>query len=207
MHRIYQTMCGLAVAIASLVVSPSARADEPQQQDQSANAQNAQSKRMLTKQSNVTATVDKVDQDKRMLTLRLDDGTTTTVHVPSSVQMPNIQQGDKIKVDYFEALAVRWKRSGAGGGGGENEISAKGADKLPSAMMAETEKESAEITKIDKANHKVTVKLSDGRMETIDVKDPQMQADLAKAKEGDHVDVTFTHGEAIKVEKGEKAQK
>jgi hypothetical protein len=103
----------------------------------------------------------------------------------------------------MESMALSWRRTGPGVSG-EATMIGKGAGNLPSAMMARTVKESVDITKIDKANHKVTVKMPDGQTETIDVKDPALLADLAKAHEGDHLDVTFTRAEAMSIQKESK---
>jgi hypothetical protein len=207
MNRITKFTCALAVA--STMVGPVASADEPQQQDQMPQREkmpqrdsdmNAD-KPMLTKMVNITATVDKVDQDKRMLSLKMDDGSMMMVHVPDGVKrFSEIKDGDKVKLDFYESLALAWKRSGLGVTG-EATMIGKGKGKLPSGMMASVTKESVEITKVDKAANQITVKMPDGKSQVLDVKDPALKADLSKAKEGDHLELTFTQAEALAVEK------
>jgi hypothetical protein len=197
MHLITKTMC--ACALAGAIAIPSARADN-QSSDPEPSAKSGM-KAQLTKHTNKMATVDKIDTDNRMLTLKMDDGTTKDVHVPEAVQLSDIKQGDHIKFDYFESTALSWRRSGPGAGSGESTIVGKAGN---TAMIGKTVKESVEITKIDKAHNKVTVKMPSGETETIEVKDPELIADLQKAHEGDKLDATFTRSELISLQKASK---
>ena len=82
-----------------------------------------------------TATIEAVDAAKRLVTLRLEDGTSTTIKVSDAVQnLPQVKPGDKVTVSYYQALAVEVKKPGEGVKGVETEVNSVKAP--PGSMPA-----------------------------------------------------------------------
>src|SRR5512145_1370929 len=72
-----------------------------------------------------TATVESIDQASRLVTLRLEDGSGTTVKVSDEVRnLPQVKTGDQVVVSYYEAIAAEVKKPGEGVQGVEADVSA-----------------------------------------------------------------------------------
>jgi len=192
MKQTRRLFCVLAIAVASWFTAAPAGADQPPPQ--------APTKVMAEKLS-TTATAEKVDAQKRRLTLRGADGNEFTVEVPESVKLDQIQKGDRVKIDYYEAVAISLKKGepGAQPRAGETAIVESNAGTLPSGMMAHQITATVEVVKVDRAHNKVVVRRPDGATDTIHVSDPAMQADLANLHEGDRLQATYTQAAAITV--------
>lgn len=192
MKRIKAVFCVLALAVASQFIASPASADQASPE--------GPTKTMAEKLS-ATAMVVKVDTQKRHLTLRGDDGNEFTVEVPESVKLDQIQKGDRIKIDYYEAVGISLKKRAAGAQprAGEMAIVERNAGTLPSGMIAHEITTTVEVVKVDRAHDKVIVKRPDGATDTIHVTDPAMQADLANLHQGDQIQATYTEAAAITV--------
>ena len=59
------------------------------------------------------ATVTSIDLDKRLVTLKADNGNQTTVEVsPDVTNLPQVKAGDKVVVDYYQGLAAQFRKKG-----------------------------------------------------------------------------------------------
>ncbi len=177
-------------------------------QQQPAQPQPSEQAVTVGKKLTATATVDKVDLKGRHLTLKTERGKTFTIEVPDSVKrLDEIKPGDRITVDYYESVGVSLKKAegSAQPGAGETTVTERRAGKLPSGAVAHTVTATVEVMAIDRANNKVMVKRPNGDIDTIDVTDPAMQADLANLKEGDRIQATYTEAAAISVQRSSKA--
>lgn len=217
MNRTKNILCAMTFGVASLLATGLALADTPQTGEKSPDKSaeksaggNDMSKSMsMMEKKSAEATVVRVDTAKRHLVLQGDNGQEFTVNVPQSVKRLNeIKAGDKIKVDYFESMALSLEPPGAGGATGmkSKTMTERTAGKLPGGTIAHQETGTVEIVKIDKSDNKLTVKRPNGDMDVIDVKDPALQSHLDQLKEGDKVKASYTEAAVINIERPNQNQ-
>lgn len=146
-----------------------------------------------------SATVTGINVPNRKVSLRMENGSRTTVKCGRDVvNFGQIKVGDVVKVTLIDELAVYL------GGGESMGASTTGAVALapvgakPGTVMAETVKVTAKITALNAKSRSVTLKFSDGTSKTIKV---GKDVNLAKANVGDTVTVRHTEAMALLVEK------
>jgi hypothetical protein len=154
-----------------------------------------------TKRITATATVVKVDAEKRHLMLRSEDGTEFTVEAPRSINLDRIHEGNKVKVDYYEAMGLSLKKPepGAQPRADETTITRRNAGALPGGTVTHRVTATVEVVRVDAAGNRLTVKRPDGTVDTINVTEPAMRAQLGNVHEGDRIQLTYTEAAAIKV--------
>jgi Cu/Ag efflux protein CusF len=175
--------------------------DTSQPKDQS-QAKAAGPTEVMAEKMSATATVTKINTAKRQLMLKDDQGKQFELDVPEKVSgFDQIKKGDKVSVDYYSSVALSLKKSGAGAGAssGMTSTEEKVPGPLPGGVVARTVHSTVEVMKVDKADNKITVKTASGDVDTIDVKDSAMQADLDKIKKGDKIKASYTEAVAISV--------
>jgi hypothetical protein len=147
----------------------------------------------------VTAIVEKIDREQRVVTLRTADGEKTILHVGDEVRnLAQVEVGDEVAVGYMESFAIEVNK-GAGELGvvaGEEVVRAAPGER-PMAATAETVRVTARIVEIDRENDEITLEGKEGRRVTIDVRDPKHYEAIAV---GDLVDLTYTTAVAVVVE-------
>jgi hypothetical protein len=198
--RFVPLACALALAACSAEASkptppPAAPAAAPE----------AKPAPMAARAVTATAKVAKVDQKKRMVTLKGADGKTKTIHVgPEVKNLPQVKAGDTVVVTYYESIALAVKKKGEAEVGVTSASDTTTAEegKMPAAVTATTTTITAKITAIDTENQTVTVKGPRGNSVTVKAQDP---ANLAKLKKGDLVQLTYTEAVAVSVERQAKA--
>ena len=149
----------------------------------------------------LSAVVDKVDLEKRKVTLTLDDGKTKTYKVDKSARnLDQVQTGDHLTISCTEELIVTV--NGFGGGAtsaasiGAVSVAPKGSK--PGAVMVETTAISGKILAIDNEKRKVTFEDPDGKKKTVKVR---KGVDISKLTVGDSVDAVLTDSVVIDVKK------
>jgi hypothetical protein len=151
-----------------------------------------------------TATVEAIDLQKRVVTLKGPEGNVFDVTVGKEARnLPQVKVGDLVKVKYYESIALRLVKPGEGVAGiQETEVlgRAKKGEK-PGGLTASEVTLTATITAIDKKKHMVTLKGPKGKSVTVKAENPK---NLAKVKVGDEVEVTYTEALAISVEEAKK---
>ena len=148
----------------------------------------------------VTATVEKVDLEKRKVTLVMEDGKKKTYKVDKSVRnLDQVAVGDHLNLSYTEELVVMVGKSnetpGAAGVGAVS-VAPKGAK--PGAVMVDTIAESGKILKVDAEKHRVTLEEPDGKKKNIKV---GKKVDLTKLKVGDTIDAAMTESLVVEIVK------
>ena len=149
-----------------------------------------------------TATVTKINQTTREVTIKTEDGQEHSFVASKDVKnLAQIKKGDIITATYTEELAYEVKKHGAPGvKTTEGVVTAKpGAQ--PGAAMAQQTTVTVTITAIDPTIPTVTFMGPKGNTKTIKVRDPQR---LNGVKVGDMVDITYTESLAIKVDPAPK---
>ena len=151
----------------------------------------------------VTATVVKVDQKTREVTLKGEDGKEFSFVAGEDVKnLAQVKPGDKVTATYAEALAYEVKKGGemvgpaTVVGGGAAEPGAR-----PAAGVARQTTVTVMITAIDPKAPSVTFKGPQGNTRTIKVQHPEK---LEGVSVGDTVQLTFTEAFGIKVEPAPK---
>jgi len=151
----------------------------------------------------VTATVVKVDQKSREVTLKGEDGKEFSFVAGEDVKnLAQVKPGDTVTATYAEALAYEVKKGGemvgpaTVVGGGAAEPGAR-----PAAGVARQTTVTVMITAIDPKAPSVTFKGPQGNTRTIKVMHPEK---LEGVSVGDTVQLTFTEAFGIKVEPAPK---
>ena len=153
-----------------------------------------------------TATVEAVDQKKRIVTLKNAEGKTLTVQVgKEAVNFNQIKKGDQVRATMAEEVAVSVDKSGAPAASEELRfvsVAPKGAK--PGIMVVDSKTVTGKIQSIDAQKRTVTLAGGDG-VEPRTVKVAQ-DVDLAKLMAGDDVSARVTGAMAIVVEKPQQPQ-
>ena len=151
----------------------------------------------------VTATVVKVDQETREVTLKAEDGEEFSFVASEDVRnLAQMKPGDVVTATYAEALAYEVKKGGTVVGpatvvgGAAAELGAR-----PAGGIARQTTATVIITAIDPKAPSVTFKGPQGNTRTITVQHPEK---LKGVSVGDTVELTFTEAFAIKVEAASK---
>jgi hypothetical protein len=149
-----------------------------------------------------TATIEAVDAASRLVTIRLEDGTSTTIKVSDAVQnLPQVKPGDKVTVSYYQALAAEVKKPGEGVKGVETEVNSVKAPpgSMPAAGAGVLIRTTVVIDSVDMQFKTVTFKNADGLLRTVAVQTPQGEEFIKGLKKGDNVEIAYTEALAVEV--------
>ena len=194
MKRAQRILSLLGMAFATVAMAGVASADQ-------------QPTQKVAEKLSTTATVEKVDANKRELSLKDDQGNNLMVQVPEGVtRFDAIKKGDKIDLDYYQSVALSLKKPGQAPSVSETTIAGRPAGNQPGATIGRKITASVEVMKVDPAQNKVTVKGPSGAMDTINVSDPGMQAKLGMLKKGDRIQASYTEALAASVMPKQKEQ-
>jgi hypothetical protein len=145
------------------------------------------------------ATVEAVNMQRRLVTLRNADGKSFTVYVgKEAINLPQVRVGDTVSVEYEEALAIRMAEPGEVRDETSLEVGRVAPGSKPEGVETIETTVTAKIEGIDKINETVTLRLPDGDVRIVKVQDP---ANLKKVKVGDTIVITYTEALAISVKK------
>lgn len=148
----------------------------------------------------VYATVEKVDQKKRIVTVIGFDGAKQVIEAGPEVRnLAQVKKGDQIILTYlqsvaFEVIAPGDKRSEATAaeGTGRAEVGEK-----PGAMDLRMVTVVADVVKLDRKNSTATLRGPEGETTVVDIKSPAV---FDRVKVGDRVEITMTAALAIDVQ-------
>ena len=151
----------------------------------------------------ITATVTKIDQATREVTLKAEDGEEYTFVASDEVKnLAQVEPGDVLTVVYAEALAYEVKKGGSAVSpettvaGGRAEPGTK-----PAGIIGQQTTVTVTITAIDPTIPTVTFTGPAGNTKTIKVMRPEK---LEGVSVGDTVEITYTEALAIKVDEAPK---
>jgi len=148
----------------------------------------------------ISGVVEKVDLEKRKVTLTLDDGKHKTFKVDkSAINLDQVQVGDHVKASLTEELVVTVNKSGEAPAAANLEavkLAPRGVK--PSGVIVETTAVSGKILAIDSAKRKITFEDPDGKKKTVKVR---KGVDISGLAVGESVDAVLTESVAIKVTK------
>ena len=157
----------------------------------------------------LTAKVVAIDLKESEVTLKGPQGNEVTLTVGKEVKrLDEVKVGDLVRVEYYVSVAAELRKPTAEEKKYQIQvIEAAGKapqSDAPAAAGARGFKVVTTIEAIDRAAQTVTVKGPRGRMLTARVANP---ANLAKAKLGDNIVITYTEALAVSLEKAEKKSK
>ena len=184
------SMGGMAVAQEKVTAEKNAQAKKP-----------SVTKERTTK---VTATVDAIDLEKRIVTLKGPKGNLFDVKVAEQAKnLPQVKVGDLVTVEYYESLAVNVFKKGEAPrteGAAEGVLTAKPGEK-PGGVAVSQVTVTATVEALDKKKQTATLKGSEGKSVTVKVKDPK---NMKNVKVGDEVVITYSEILAISVKPAKK---
>jgi len=142
-----------------------------------------------------------IDRVDRNVTIQGPDGNVVTVEVSHAARnFDQIEIGNQVKVEYYEAVAMYVGKEGAKPEAVAGLITARAPEgEKPASVAVETVDVSATVQAIDKKKRTVTLKGPDGKLVTAKVDKSVEGFDTLKV--GDSIHVRFTEAIAISVEK------
>jgi len=148
----------------------------------------------------VQATVEKVNLDKRKVTIKGFDGTTETINVGDEVRnLPQVKKGDVVVVTYYQSVAFEVLKKGderPAAAAVEGVGRAKEGEK-PGAVGASVVTVVADVVKLDREGRSATLRGPEGNLFSVDVQNPD---NFDKVKVGDKVEITLTEAVAVDVQ-------
>ncbi len=167
--------------------------------DQHSGAKNAKPGRLEASITNLDATVEAIDHEKRQVTLKGPKGNTVTIDVDEDVKnLPQVEVGDMVTVQYLESVAIQVYAADevkAGKVSAAAVATAKPGEK-PAAIAIEETIVVMTIEAIDLENELVTLKNAKGEAKTVKPQEPE---NLKKVEVGDKVMITYTEAMGIAV--------
>jgi hypothetical protein len=155
----------------------------------------------LSESQKAVATVETVDQAMRVVTLRAADGKTMTVQAGPEVRnLAQVRPGDRVVVEYREALLAELVKKGTGTAD-VGVVAARAAPgERPGAAAVDFVRFPVTVFDVDRAQNVIEVTGPRGFNRRIKVSDPKAQQFIRGLKKGDEVEVTFSEAMAISVE-------
>jgi hypothetical protein len=150
------------------------------------------------------ATVEKIDKEKREVTLKREDGTMVTIKAPETVRNFNqIKVGDIVTAKYTQSIALAVRKSNEPPSAtGREAISRAPLGEKPGVQRTATMQINATIEKINREKRELTLMGPEGNTKTVKVAEDIKRFD--ELKEGDQVVITATESVAIDVSNPEK---
>ena len=155
----------------------------------------------LVQMSSITAVVEKINYKTRMVTLKGPEGNLVTLKVGEEAKNFNqVNKGDRVTFQYYEALAVDVRKSDAKPMAVESERIARAAPgEKPGGVVESTSSVSAKVENIDYKTRMVKLRGPEGNVMSLKVGDQVKR--LNEVSGGDLVIVTYTQAVAISVSK------
>jgi hypothetical protein len=151
------------------------------------------------------AIVRDIDPEKRELTLAMPNGALITLVVDEQVtRFDKIRRGDVVRTTYSEAVSVKLRKTRTVPEVKVEESLSREPDKVkPAVKSLRQVTTTATIESIAADFNSVRLKGSDGKIEAVDVRNPDNLRMLrsGEVKVGDQIDITYTQAVAISVEK------
>jgi len=147
-----------------------------------------------------SATITAIDAATRGVTLKRQDGKVVTTTLSEEVRnFDQLKVGDKVHVEYTQALALELKK----GGGATPAVSAgdtvKRSDpgQKPGGQATRQVAVVADVVSVDSKKKRVSLKGPGGNVVDLAVEDPEQ---LKNIKKGDQVEALYSESLAVKVE-------
>jgi hypothetical protein len=156
----------------------------------------ARGQNVATKESTVTAKVDRIERGQRLVTLHGDQNQLLTVYVDPAVKtFDDLQTGDMVTVHYVESTIVELKPDASLADVRDTTAEARKAGK---SHVVEQQTAVVTIEDIDPQGHVVTYRNASNMKMMKVVNDPAL---LKGLKPGDTVKVTMTRERAVQIDR------
>jgi len=148
----------------------------------------------------ITATVEAVDLQSRIVTVKRPNG--NLVDIKAGDQVRNLDQvkvGDSVNITYYESIAAKVYKPGEMPQGSTATVSAERLSKpgeKPAGIIGAQETVTATIESISTKKSTVTLKMANGKYKVVKIEDKR---NLEGVKVGDEVMITVTETLAISV--------
>lgn len=152
---------------------------------------------MIFKES-ATATVESVDPENRVLTLREEDGDVLSVEVGPGVAIDRIEPEDRVDVAYQESVAFQLQEPG------EEPTMEREAtsERLPEGVQfGRRVTTTVEILSVAPDGASATFRVPEGEVRTVEIDTPENRERVAHLRPGDSVEVTYTERLAVTLQK------
>ena len=141
----------------------------------------------------VTGMVQKVDPNKRMMTMKLDNGKRTTLKVDKRVKdLDQFKPGDRIQLSYTEEIIAMADRSDDGGAAlakyGTVDVEPEGDN--PTLVKVDTTEIKGKIVSVDSKKRRLTFEDTDGKKRTMTLS--HRIKDLDQFKPGQTISMAIT---------------
>jgi len=147
----------------------------------------------------VTASVEALNLEKRIITLKGPQGNVVTFKVDEAVKnLPQVKVGDQVVVKYYQSVAVRIAQAEDPQATETSAVTSAKPGEMPAAVAARQVSVTASVEAIDKETPSITLRGPEGNVATVIVMDPK---NLEKVKVGDKLAITYTEALAISVER------
>jgi hypothetical protein len=194
-------LLGAAVALAPMALAQQPVPPKAEQAPKTSQAGNGKPAAVMAEVAQLTAKVDAVDYDKRLITLTGPKGNTVTVKAGPEVRnLDQVKPGDQLIVRHYQSVALAVRKSTEPPAAGEVtavQVAAKG--QKPAGVIVDAVEITATVEAIDYNKRTVTLKGPEGKTRTIKV-DPSVKR-FKEVKKGDEVVVRVTEALAIAVRK------
>jgi Cu/Ag efflux protein CusF len=188
----------IAATLSSLMLAGIAQASEHGKAD---TAEATLPRFEATEVVNLTGTVEAIDLDSRIVTIKGAEGNVVTLPVDESVQnLPQVQVGDQVSLEYRETLSIELKKDGDTIRKVIVQEGAATADpgEKPAASGTQQITIISNIVAIDRDKGTVTIKDPEGELHEFQPIDPK---NLDYADVGDQVQITYTETVVTQVTK------
>jgi hypothetical protein len=158
----------------------------------------AVTKTLTGEQKTVTATIEAIERNTRVVTLKEQNGEYNEVAVPADVKrFDTLKVGDKITARYYENIVLRLKLPGEKSTDTDSAAVTPGTGAKAGATAATQRTITATITHIDPTVPSITFSGPNGWKYSSRVQDTEA---LKKVKVGDRLDITWTMAVLISAE-------
>jgi hypothetical protein len=146
-----------------------------------------------------SATVEKIDLNKRKVSVLFDDGKKKTLKVDKSVRnLDRVKVGDHLQLTYADEIVIlvgKTKETAGEAGAGLVAVAPKGS--RPGGVMAETTSLTAKVLSVDTQTRHVVLEEPDGKKKT--VKLSKKLTNFDQLKPGETIDMVVTEELVIEV--------
>lgn len=159
----------------------------------------------VEKTETISATVESIDHEKRLVELRMGDERTTVQVSPQVRNLERVKVGDQVVATYYEGLAAAFRKKGESATVGVIDATTGTArmpegSTRPGAAIANKVTTTVVIEAIDRPSNSVTFTGPAGMTRTVDVKDPKAQQFISTLKKGDEIELTYVEALAVTLE-------
>jgi Cu/Ag efflux protein CusF len=148
----------------------------------------------------IKSTIEAIDHDTRLITLKGKDGAMETIYAPPEVRrFDELKVGDKVTFTYKESLVYQIRKPGEPVPPSKTDEPAvvRNATPKPSASTTQQQTVTVLVKAVDMNAPSVTVQTEDGQTHSFMV---ESKGHLKNVKPGDHVVITYTEALLISVE-------